>query len=618
MPALKLLLCLVCISISTASLGALAIVPGDVFSHDDIAKIVATEDYFYTSQWDDKTPIWRNTNRRYGSHYLKDRVNVVNLDQVIHKVLSDGMPVQYQLEALYRAKLGIHRAVGDLVPGINISFGEGAAALTINNVFSGLFSFLLPSNWMKFRNQERLYQVSKYILERTALDQILAAQHIYYDQHRRIQDFEIINYYFIHLQILAKKFPEHNRIIDTMYGEFAFQGTDMASQRGDTKLGFDDLALMMALQKVGKGTDFTASTLNIADITDFPTRVEDLDKLDEYYKDKEAFLEQVVSNSIELKIIRELHKISGLNVGITATGDSLSYVDRPANTNNDARFAIKFGYGTLPNILTSKSLSRTAKIDVQAEYIRLLDTARRSFDTYTNSLGGFTEAVRALALNRHAFTENLQYFIRDKSAMDQDKEQGALLILSLKNLIGTELKLNNALHGSLKAKALMDRFLVIQSSKAMNYLPSNGEILKFFEDVRNKNIEQIGMEEKIDQQMQKVKRTADLHHLLYSEPSTTGSTSLSAEDIKQAVRRNIGSLLYSKISFYKQKSFFILLQKYLTENEVELTDSEREVLLKKQSSVVTRLFKNERAAGAANSIDTGFEHFPRSRANDEL
>ena len=255
------------------------VTPEKVFTREEIQRIHETKDYFFRSSLNETTPVWKSTNRRYSSHYLGNRTDYFDLNDVLGCVLRSGFPIQYQLEQLYRAKLGIHSHIGDLLPKVDLAFGQGVSGLDINKVFSGVFGFVLPANWMKLANQTRVYKSSKLILTRTVLDQILKSKLMYINQHQRIQEFEILNFYFIHLQLLSKIYPDKNRALNTMLGRFAFEGTEMASQRGRTKIGFDDLALMMALEKVG--SDFTANTLNISDIEDFPEKVRDLEELED-------------------------------------------------------------------------------------------------------------------------------------------------------------------------------------------------------------------------------------------------------------------------------------------------------------------------------------------------
>ena len=65
---------------------------------------------------EDTYPIWKHTDRRYSSHFLKDRTYFLSLDDIIKRILSDAFPVHYKLEQLYRSKLGVHANIGNLIP----------------------------------------------------------------------------------------------------------------------------------------------------------------------------------------------------------------------------------------------------------------------------------------------------------------------------------------------------------------------------------------------------------------------------------------------------------------------------------------------------------------------
>ena len=94
----------------------------------------------------------------------------------------------------------------------------------------------------------------------------------------------------------------------------------MASQRGKTKLGFDMIALQMALKKDKNG--LSASKINIKNIKDFPKQVFSTKEHRDLNLGKEKFVQDVLANSIEMEIIHDYYKISKLNIGITALGSS--------------------------------------------------------------------------------------------------------------------------------------------------------------------------------------------------------------------------------------------------------------------------------------------------------
>jgi hypothetical protein len=540
------------------SYGLEPVTPDDVFTQSEIVKILGEENFFLFKQMDEETPIWKSSKRRYSSHFLSNRTMFLTMDDVVRSVLAEGFPLKYKLEELYREKLGLHINIGNVIPKLNFNFGEGAGLINIGQVFSGLFNFLLPSNWMKIVNQKRALKVSRYLVLRSVLDEVLAAKLAYINQHQLIQEFEILNYYFIHLQLLSKKFLDKNRAVNTLIGKFSVDGTDMASQRGNTKLGYDDLALLMALKN--NGNDYTAGNINIEDIEDFPDRVKDTEELEDVFKSKDVFLQKVIESSVEMKIVEELYKMSKLNVGIVALGGSLSHSEFQGRMYHDAMFSFSFGYETIPKILISNSLKNRAKIDVEKEFLEMIHISRRSYDLYTNSLGGYTEAKRSLRLNRQAFIDNLKYLITSKLAPD------ALFIFSLNHLVKTELKLNNALHGSLKARAYMERFALWKESDFEKYLPSEENV---HNAIRKSSYN-------LNSRLKNVTKSGKLKKILYK--SHKKEPFIKENDIIKSVEENIDSLLFG-YKEKKSKRFYNALKVFIDKNQIKIKSHQDNFLI---------------------------------------
>ena len=123
--------------------------PTDVLSSEGIQKIVQEKNYFLYKDMDITSPIWRLINKKkrpedtrqkrpYGDHYMRNRNFSMDMDQVVTKTLVDGFNVQLQLESLYREKMRVHEEIGEVIPHIDIDFGQGAT-YGINSVFKGLF-----------------------------------------------------------------------------------------------------------------------------------------------------------------------------------------------------------------------------------------------------------------------------------------------------------------------------------------------------------------------------------------------------------------------------------------------------------------------------------------------
>jgi len=560
------------------------IVPEDVLTKDEITNITSSEDYFSYKTINSTLPVWMHTHRHYSKHFFDHRDHCYTYEDVLHRTITDSFPIQESFQELVRGRLGYHIQLGNIFPTGQLSFGEGIGSHGIDQIARGLFSFLLPANWMELANEIRIYKVSKLLLAKATLDQLLSAKITFVTQHQTIQDFEILNYYLVHLQLLMRKYPPFSRNVQTVMGKFATIGTDMTNKRSEIRLGFEFLALVMALAKVDKhqGTGH----MNIADLKDFPEHVLDIDFHEDVYKHKHVYLEEVIKNSLELKIVREYYKISRLNIGISAFG-TLETLDKEDHTSTKPRFELQFGYGNIPKILFARSLAKTARIDVQKEYIDMLSTARESFDYHLNSIGNYAESKRALELNRAAFKKNMEYLIETGSEPD------AVFILALDQLIQAELHLNKALHLSLIAKAWMDRYLLKEQTEVFQALPDKGEIMKMFREIKGSKIEEIKREEEIAKIFESVRCHKELDQLLNHSSKHPVLKKLSDKELALAVQNSMGSLLFTRFNFHKRRTFFIILDEFVAKHKIQLTQMEAYLLRKNQTSWWKRKFSHK-------------------------
>lgn len=587
-------------SFYSSLLAVAPIVPADVFTDEERQDILKTNNFFHYLTIDDETPIWMGTRRKYSQPFLEPRTSSFSLKEILHRTLTDGFPIQYAIEQLYRAKMGIHSQLGNILPQLNMGIGEGASFL-LSSAFSSVFAFMLPANWLKLGNEDLIYKATKLLLLKTVLDQILAVKLLYLDLHQLLTNYEILNYYFLHLQLLGTKYKIESRQMLTVLGQFGTLGGDVAIKRTEISLAFDRLARIMALEKLG---NYSVSTLNIEEIEDFPQQIHELGTHKDLAKDRETFLSEIVRESLELKIAKRFYKVSKLNVGITATGGVLSNVDKgPGNPNNDARFALTLGYGNIPNLLIAKSLSRTARLDVQSGYLELLTAARTTLDLYSSAIGCRAEARRALSLNRQAFKKNLEFLANN------DSEPDPYFMFSLLHLVDSEFKLNASLHDALRAQAAMDRYLLKDKENALRYLPSKDVILKEFSKLKGEGLEELRREEEIDKVFEKIKTVEELKRALYKPSSHPKLRHYSSEEIERAVKFNIGNLLYSKARFYKHREFFRLLSRYIQERKIELTQMEHYLLAKKKASLWTRTFHSKSIEGDGYMHSLDFKNF---------
>lgn len=557
--------------------------PKDVLTKEEIDDIMHRRNFFLRDNLISDGPIWNHLDRKYGHHYLKPRTEVLSFKEVLHRTLSDGFPVHYKIQELYRSGLARHIALGQLLPRINMTVGESPILINANNIALNLFGFLLPQNWFRLIQANQANTATKFLFLKTILDQYYAAEVNYLDLHQLIQDFEIRNFYFIHLQLLNA----YLGIIDednlSFAGTYSTLGTDMATNRGNIKLKFEDLSEVMAL-RVDRDGRYAADHLNIENVVDFPDRVKDLEEMSKFYKSEEDFIREVLNQSVELKSIKEFYDIAKLGVGITAFGNIFSATD--SATNNYVNLGIAVGYDTLPRILSSVSSAKTAKIDVESQFVQMVVTARRAFDQSTNAMGGYTEAKRAMEINRQAFSRHLDDVIARKVQAD------GLFLRDFSNLIQAELMLNNALHGTLRAHALMRRLLVLEEKNLLQYLPDSAEVRK---------IQRLFMAEypgycsegsHLDAVISKLERPKDLTKFLNGEFTNIDGTGdqIGQETIKELVTDHMPTLLRRTPVFHnKHKKFYTVLNSYIEENKLHLSLDETRQLRKRADLPVAEI-----------------------------
>src|SRR5690606_19011293 len=106
--------------------------------------------------------------------------------------------------------------------------------------------FLMPANWLQIAAAQRLYKATKYILMRSVLDELLRSKLLYIRQHRLLQELEIYSYYIVHLQIMIEKYPQGHELFPP---RVTLEAARMAVPLEEARIGFDDIALVMALEK---------------------------------------------------------------------------------------------------------------------------------------------------------------------------------------------------------------------------------------------------------------------------------------------------------------------------------------------------------------------------------
>ncbi len=594
---------------TTTTFANRAIVPQDVLTDDEIDTITQEKNFFFRHHLDPGQPVWNHLERKYSAHYLSPRDQYYSFIDILHKTLSDGFPIRYKIQELYRARLNRHVALGRLLPRFNLTVGEGSNPINPANAFLNLFGFLMPSNWFSLIQAQKADSATRFLFLKAILDQYYLAELTYLDIHQLIQDFEIRNFYFIHLQILndyLNKIDHNNTVVA---GSFGALGTDMALNRSSIQLRFDDLADVMALKTDREGK-FAADHLNISNFPNFPNIVIDLEDLVSPYNNKEDFIIEVLKRSVELKSVEELYHFAKLGVGVTAFGNIFEAKDSP--TDNYLRIGINLGYDTLPRILTSVSTAKTARIDVESQFIQMIENARRAFDVSINAIGVYAEAHRAVILNQQSFYSHLQKILEENANVD------GVIVRDFSNLIQSELALNNALHGALKAFALMRRLLVTEEKYILQFLPPSDEIRRIQRFFLANFPEYSPQGSHLDGMLRHLHKTKDLRKFLNGDYINVDEQADKFDNsyIKEIIAENIAILL-NKIPFHrKKKKFFQVLEQYIDDNQIFLTDTERHRLNKKlghkeshtKNQVTYSSFKNSPHLylGSVDDFETSF------------
>ncbi len=544
--------------------------PEDVFSIDEIQEILATKDFFEYKQMENNIfPMWKTTERKYSAQFLRSRPDYLSMDDVIHHILTDGFPIQYKLQELCRANLGIHTAIGNIVPKVKLAIGQGGGPIDVSKLFSGLFGFLLPSNWLQLSRNIKAHDVAEKLLLKIVLDEILNAKIAYINQHKLLTDLEILNFHFMHTTIFSRIFAYDSPFINLIQAAGGNLSIIMALKEAEVRSGFDTLADQIGLEKIQN--KYTTQHFNIRPIEDFKFEVQDFNLLEKpHYETPEAFLQEVIRRSVELKAAKKLYEISKLNTGITATGGTLSTSDNGTN----AEFAITFGYGNIPSVLTTNSSANTAFIDVKSQYVDVLNSARVAYDLYKNSMHVYTQATASLRQNRNTFVEIM------KDTLEKSLEPDLRALFPMQNMLTAELQLNLALHNAMLAEAYMDRFLLVEEKNAVKYLPARGNVMKLFKELTTKS--EGTKLDPLAEEFSQIHSKRKLDIILYHHKTSPDWSHYTEGEIRKGVIENINSLLYSKnFSLYKSKGFYRVLDNYIREKRIDLTQEEDFLLNKK-------------------------------------
>jgi hypothetical protein len=546
------------------------IVAEDVLSDKEIDKIATDKDYFYRTKLpNDEEPLWHKLDRKYSKKFFEKRTEIYDLPMVLKAVLQNGMPMRYQINQLYRAKLGPHIALGNVLPNLCLTLGDGMSPISLNNAFNGLLEFLFPQNWLALVAAGKEYNIAKYLFMQLALDQYYSTELQFIAVHKLIYDLEIYNFYLVHLELFTRILPPEEAPTLMVRGKMASVAGDMANVRIALRLALDQLAFMMALTHDQRNL-LGASKINIANLEGYDETVKNLEEINKIYAHKDQFIQEVINRSIELRSVQELYKVSKLNVGITAFGQLLGVPSR--GTPAQLTFTINYNY--IPLILYSKSLSSTAEIDVDNQILKLINFARISWDTYKYNTGLYVEAQRSLIINRKAVKASLD------NILDKGAKVDGVFLNSVIQVIDAHLKLNASAHSALGGLAQMRRLMVSEEANIINYIPIDKSInsaLRLFNSTYGK-ISDDNLY--LDNIMRIVHRKSKLVNILAGvwENKNKETRTFSEDSVKEAVSRNMSFLLYKHWNFPKKKGFYQILKKYVDDNEISLNPGDKDHL----------------------------------------
>ena len=291
--------------------------PEDTFTEEELKRIEEENDYFFYKDMDLGSLVWWESKGRYSQYFLGPRKFELTQDDVVKRTLVEGFAVESQLQTLYQEKMKLHQEISDVMPHINLTFGQGITQ-SIEKVFSGLFGFLMPGQWMEIANQKMMCEISHHYLSRTILDQVLKSKVAFLNIHQSMKEFEIINYYLAHIRLLRKSNPERfndPHWISTITPNLALRA---GKKKADLRNAFDDLCQMIGLNK---STDTEGSEeIDLKTIVDFPSETNLDPIMREAIKDHDHFIETVIEKSLEMKIAKTLYEVSKVNIGVEALG----------------------------------------------------------------------------------------------------------------------------------------------------------------------------------------------------------------------------------------------------------------------------------------------------------
>lgn len=546
------------------------VVPEDVLDADEITEIQTHKNYFLLNANSSRIEpsfdeYHKSFQRKYSRSFLKDRSEEYSYEQVQERVLHDGMNIHYKIEELYRARLEPHVALGKIFPSIKLSFTDFNLFST-NHAFNNLLGFLLPQNWLELGKAKQAYKVTQLLFLKLLMDESLNAENLFLKIHSLIQEFEIINFYSVHLDLLTRILKDDTTALKITKGRIASLGTKLISKRLELRLLLNQLALNMALM-VDQSGSLSSEKLNIKSLNTIPNLEKQFADFVEKYPDKHSFIESSLNRSVEIMTTFEFYRIVRYELGVTAFGEFIGQTD-------DNGLSLSLSYGALPKILIAKSKKKTSELDVQSEYLKMVDWCRRAYDSYIESIHHYEQAKKSLDLNLEAFRHTLS------TALETEHVHDGLFLSSLNQVLHAHLKENSALHETMMAYAVVQRLMGANQDQLIRYLPKTEIIHDSIKTFITSFQGDLNNDPLLDSLFRVTHSTKTFKLLLagvWFDPEGH-ARNFEAEEIRAAVERNITYLLYRNWNVQKGPKFYTALKDYIVANQIALSPKHREIL----------------------------------------
>ena len=219
-----------------------------ILPREQIEEIVAKKNYFLSNDWSAPgSYVWDFSKLDYSKFFYKNRPEALTYSDTLDSSMKRLMDLSINVQTLMQSRMNIHLAVGELLPSINLPFGQGVD-YGVSGLFRGLFGFVLPQQWLRLKNSRLNYKLAKLSLLKVSLDQYMNHRIKLYEIHRSVARFEIESFFFTHLELFSKNMnfsnPRDQEILQSMSRPIA---TDMAETANMIGIRFNDLASLSNL-----------------------------------------------------------------------------------------------------------------------------------------------------------------------------------------------------------------------------------------------------------------------------------------------------------------------------------------------------------------------------------